>query len=216
MYSVVLMMALSGSPAEVPAFGNRGCRGCSGCSGCAGCYGCGGGCHGERRRLFGNRGCRGCHGCHGCSGYSCHGCSGYACHGCQGAACHGCHGGAACHGCQGGAAAMPAAKPPMKKPEPVKKPPEEKESMVPAPATIVVSLPAEAKLIVDNVVTKSTSATRTFISPELEQGKDFYYTLKAEIVRDGTPVSVSQRVTVRAGEETRVSFELPVATVAAK
>jgi uncharacterized protein (TIGR03000 family) len=86
-----------------------------------------------------------------------------------------------------------------------------------APATIVVSLPAEAKLTIDDAATQSTSATRVFASPALETGKEYYYTLKAEVVRDGKTVPVTKRIAVRAGEETRVTLDFPAATsVAAK
>jgi uncharacterized protein (TIGR03000 family) len=104
-------------------------------------------------------------------------------------------------------AAAPAA-------EPIKKPKGDKESKVPAPATIVVTLPAEAKLSIDDAATQATSATRVFASPALERGKDFYYTLKAEVVRDGKTVTASKRVAVHAGEETKVSLEFPAASLA--
>jgi uncharacterized protein (TIGR03000 family) len=77
-----------------------------------------------------------------------------------------------------------------------------------------VSLPADARLTVDETVTKSTSSTRTFVSPALETGKDFHYTLKAEVVRDGKTYTTIRRIAVRAGEETKVSLDIPVATVA--
>ncbi len=86
--------------------------------------------------------------------------------------------------------------------------------MVPAPATIVVSLPAEAKLLIDDAATISTSETRVFASPTLEPGKDFSYTLKGELVRDGRTLSTSRRVSVRAGEETRVQLDFPADSVA--
>jgi uncharacterized protein (TIGR03000 family) len=75
-----------------------------------------------------------------------------------------------------------------------------------APATITVSVPADAKLFVDDAATTSVSETRTFTSPTLNTGKDYHYTLKAEIVRQGQKLTASERVTVRAGEETKVSF----------
>ena len=53
------------------------------------------------------------------------------------------------------------------------------------------------------------SSRRVFVSPELPPGKPFHYTLKAEVLRDGKPVAVAERVTVRAGEETRVTLSLP-------
>jgi len=131
MYSVVLMMALSGG-GEAVDFGHRNsCHGCSGavvvssCSGavvgCSGSYGCSGavagyGCHGAAA-------CSGsCHGRHGGGlfsgggglfsrrgGHGCHGCSGsVACYGSSG--CYGgsvgCYGSSGCYGgsvgCYGG------------------------------------------------------------------------------------------------------------------
>jgi uncharacterized protein (TIGR03000 family) len=78
-----------------------------------------------------------------------------------------------------------------------------------APATIVVSLPAEAKLIIDDRTTVSTSAVRTFATPVLEAGKEYYYTLKAEVVRDGQTVTTTERVAVRAGQTSRISLDIP-------
>jgi uncharacterized protein (TIGR03000 family) len=92
------------------------------------------------------------------------------------------------------------------------KKPEGKE--VAAPATIIVSLPADAKLTVDDAPTTSTSSTRVLVSPTLEPGREFHYTLTAEITRDGKPQVTSQRITVRAGEETRVNLQFPTASVA--
>ncbi len=75
-----------------------------------------------------------------------------------------------------------------------------------APATIIVSLPAEAKLLVDGTPTASQSSERRLVSPVLQPGRDFHYTLTAEIVRDGQTVRQSQTIAVRAGQETRVPF----------
>jgi uncharacterized protein (TIGR03000 family) len=86
----------------------------------------------------------------------------------------------------------------------------------PAPATIVVSLPAEAKLFVDDKPTVSTSAVRTFASPVLQLGKDFEYTLRAELVRDGQKLVSSKTVLVRAGQESRVAIDFPALSVASK
>jgi len=92
--------------------------------------------------------------------------------------------------------------------------PASEEVSGPAPATIIVNLPAEAKLLVDEHATTSTSTTRVFASPALERGRDFSYTLTAELVLDGRPVQTSKSVTVRAGEETRVELVFPTASVA--
>jgi uncharacterized protein (TIGR03000 family) len=96
------------------------------------------------------------------------------------------------------------------------KPPKasDKKTELSAPASIVVSLPADARLTVDDTVTKSASATRRFATPALESGKEFHYTLKAEVVRDGKTYTAIRRVAVRAGEETQVTLDIPAATLA--
>ena len=202
MYSVVLLVALSGG-AETPA-----AYGCNGCD-CGGCYGCRGG----RFRQYGCQGCNGCT-CGGCNGgrggffrrSGCRGCSG--CYGCNG--CNGCRG---CSGCYGPAAApVTPAKPPEKMPVPKRS----EEARLAAPATIVVSLPADARLRVDDYITASKWCTRVFVSPTLDAGKEFFYTLTGEIQRAGKPVVATKRITVRAGEETRVELEFPAAAVASE
>jgi uncharacterized protein (TIGR03000 family) len=122
-----------------------------------------------------------------------------------------CAGGEMMAPAMGGPAAMPS-RPPEKVPPP-KAPTPEKEAALPAPATIIVSLPAEAKLLIDDAGTTSMSAQRAFVSPSLEPGKEFYYTLKGELERDGRTYTTSQRVLVRAGQETRVQLDFPAASV---
>jgi uncharacterized protein (TIGR03000 family) len=76
-------------------------------------------------------------------------------------------------------------------------------------AAILVHLPADAKLTVDDHATTSTSATREFITPPLERGRIFHYTLKAEFVRGGETIRVEKNVPVRADKETTVTLDLP-------
>jgi uncharacterized protein (TIGR03000 family) len=73
-------------------------------------------------------------------------------------------------------------------------------------ARITVRLPAEAKLFVDNTECPLTSATRTFSTPKLEQGKKYFYTLRAEALQNGQRVVQSQRVTMTAGQQVNVDF----------
>src|SRR5262245_26258268 len=165
MYSVVMMMAMTGAP-DMPAFGRRnGCDG-GGCHGYAGaCYGGNGGCrgysdgcgcHGGRAS---RRDRRGCHG--GCGGYTAGcGCCGQMNNCCQQSC--GCCGQMAsaysgCAGCDGCGGGMPMGAPPASTPAPPAMPPKNgkaAEAMLAAPATIVVSLPAEASLTIDGVATK--------------------------------------------------------------
>jgi uncharacterized protein (TIGR03000 family) len=257
MYSVVLMMAMTGGSDAPAGIFDHGCCGggysCSGCSGyscsgygCSGSGCCGGSCHGGGHKLFGGHGCcggghglfggHGCcggghglfsgHGCcggghglfggHGCCGgghglfgghgHGCCGgsgcCGGYACsggYGCSGSwgcAGSGCAGGWNCGGCAGGVMyGVPGTE--MKK---------EKEEEISAPATLVVKLPADARLLIDGNVTTSTSDVRTFRTPVLPAG-EFRYTLQAEIVRDGKTLTLTKNVNVRAGAETTLTFD---------
>jgi uncharacterized protein (TIGR03000 family) len=75
-----------------------------------------------------------------------------------------------------------------------------------AAATVVVSLPADAALFVDGDRVPMSSTTRTFKTPQLQGGRDYFYTMKAEMVRNGEKVEKSTRVIVRAGETARADF----------
>jgi uncharacterized protein (TIGR03000 family) len=81
------------------------------------------------------------------------------------------------------------------------------------PATILVSLPADARLTVDGEPTTSTTAQRRFVTPPLPAGRDYEYTFRAEIVRGDMTVAMTRKVTVRAGQQTDVRMDLPAAPV---
>lgn len=83
-------------------------------------------------------------------------------------------------------------------------------------ATLVVTLPADATLSIDDATTSSISANRVFVTPALEAGKEYEYTLKAQIVRDGKKQIVTEKVTVRAGKTSQVELKLPAASIAAQ
>jgi uncharacterized protein (TIGR03000 family) len=71
-------------------------------------------------------------------------------------------------------------------------------------ATVVVQLPPDARMWVDGKPADLTSATRSFVTPALESGRDYYYTIKAEASRSG--LAQTARVIVRAGQFSRVDF----------
>jgi len=256
MYSVVLMMAMTGG-ADVPAghFGHGSCYGgcygsysygcCGGYGnschggysyGCCGGYGnschggysygcCGGysyGCCGGGSRHHGRRH-HGGHGC--CGGYS----YGSSCYGssCYGSSCYGssygsCSGNWDCNcgtvmssGCYGGTVVPTAPAAPAEKLD--QKPVEQKkETRSAAPVTIIVSLPTDATLTIDDAVTSSKSSRRVFVSPALPIGREFSYTLKATFTKDGKPVVVSKDVVVHAGEEVAVKMDASLTGVASR
>ncbi len=76
------------------------------------------------------------------------------------------------------------------------------------PANIRVSVPTEASLTIDGRPTSSTSAIRRFVTPPLEEGKAYVYTMRAEFTRDGSTVTVERKVSVRAGQEIVVSLDV--------
>jgi uncharacterized protein (TIGR03000 family) len=94
------------------------------------------------------------------------------------------------------------------------KPKPEKSSAATAPATVIVSLPSEAKLSIDGAPTASASERRVFTSPSLEPGKTYHYSLTGELVRDGKTITATKLIEVRAGEETKVSLDFSQVTVA--
>jgi len=85
-----------------------------------------------------------------------------------------------------------------------------------APATIVVNLPENARLSIDGEQTRSTSTRRVFVSPTLEAGKEYTYTLQAEFNQDGKPVTITRDVSVRAGKEVNVKLEASMGGVASR
>jgi uncharacterized protein (TIGR03000 family) len=79
----------------------------------------------------------------------------------------------------------------------------------PASAHIIVALPEDARLFIDDEATTSKSDRRVFVSPPLPAGREYYYTLRAEVVRDDKLVSFSQKVVIRAGKIAEVQLTEP-------
>lgn len=207
MYSVLLMAALSTGASTPATFFHHGWHGGYGGCGGWGCWGCTG-CWGGHRGW-------GCNGGYGGAGHG----SGWGCNGCYGSwghwgtcyGCHGCYGCYGCYGCGGGTAVVPSQ--PMGIP-PAEEivPPKPKEDGKPAAmnprARLIVELPADAKLYVDDYASTATGKrTRTFNTPALESGQTYYYILRAEMVLNGEQVTETKRVLLRPGSVVRTSFE---------
>lgn len=73
-------------------------------------------------------------------------------------------------------------------------------------ATITVKAPPGATVYVDDRKTASTDPVRTFSTPALPAGREFAYVIKAELVRNGQPETLTQKVPFRAGERVTVDF----------
>jgi uncharacterized protein (TIGR03000 family) len=75
-----------------------------------------------------------------------------------------------------------------------------------APARLVIDVPEDARVFVDDHLMKSSSTHRVYASPKLDAGQAYYYDVRIEVDRDGKVVSANKRVIVRAGEEYTESF----------
>jgi uncharacterized protein (TIGR03000 family) len=103
-------------------------------------------------------------------------------------------------------------KPPVKPVEPPKKPTDKIEEETTGQATVIVTVPADAALYANGVKTRQTSTERHFITPPLEAGMIYTYTLSVEVMRNGQMVKESRQVDVYAGAEIRVAFDAADAT----
>lgn len=81
-------------------------------------------------------------------------------------------------------------------------------------ATVTVILPEGARLTVNDVAVNATGK-QTFNTPKLEKGKSYFYTVKAELNRDGRPATETRRVDVAAGKAVTVDFTKGTATLTA-
>jgi uncharacterized protein (TIGR03000 family) len=71
---------------------------------------------------------------------------------------------------------------------------------------VIVQLPADTSLTIDGVAVPGGSNVPPIVTPDLNPGKDYYYTLKAESLR-GDQAVLTKRVMVRAGATVRVQFD---------
>ena len=75
-------------------------------------------------------------------------------------------------------------------------------------AKITVTLPEDATLTVDGVACNLTSAKRTFATPTLQPGQQYYYNLTVRLMRDGEEVVDTKKVIFEAGKHVLVDAGL--------
>lgn len=75
-------------------------------------------------------------------------------------------------------------------------------------AVINVSVPAGAKIYVNDKVTSSTGTLRRFVSRDLEPGYKFEYEVRAEMRVDGRLVREVKKLEMTAGEAKELEFQL--------
>ena len=74
------------------------------------------------------------------------------------------------------------------------------------PVHIEVRVPAGAEIWFDDEKTVQAGTVRLFVSPPLPPGRDYTYEVRARWREDGSEVTQSRRVTVRAGQQVSVTF----------
>jgi uncharacterized protein (TIGR03000 family) len=73
-------------------------------------------------------------------------------------------------------------------------------------ARLVVELPSDARLTIDDHPIPVTEGRRSFNTPALEKGQTYYYDVKVEVMRNGKPVTDKRKVLIRAGDVVREDF----------
>jgi uncharacterized protein (TIGR03000 family) len=74
-------------------------------------------------------------------------------------------------------------------------------------ALIVIELPADAKLFINDQLKEATGQTIRYIqTPNLEDQDEYFYQVRVEVMRGGKTLSETKRVDFRAGRQVRVSF----------
>jgi len=74
-------------------------------------------------------------------------------------------------------------------------------------ARLIVEVPSDAKLFIDDKPMKTTSERRSFSTPALVEGESYFYEVRVELMRAGKPVTETKKVTIKAGEVARVDFK---------
>ncbi|MBM4071627.1 MAG: TIGR03000 domain-containing protein [Planctomycetes bacterium] len=90
--------------------------------------------------------------------------------------------------------------------------PKVKKTSGSAPATLIVCVPADATLTIDDRPTSSTSEMRVFTTPPLPVASEHTYTLRAQVTRDGMVRTETRQVIVRGGAQTQVRLDVPHST----
>ena len=74
-------------------------------------------------------------------------------------------------------------------------------------AVLNVALPLDAKVYVNEKLTKTPGQIRSYISRNLNRGRNYTYNLKVVAERDGKPVELHRKVVMRAGQKREIKFD---------
>lgn len=79
-------------------------------------------------------------------------------------------------------------------------------------ALLTVSVPTDARVLVNGTPTRSTGDLRRYVSRNLNPGFTYTYEVTAEAVIDGQPVTQTKTVHLQAGAEAQLAFDMQTAT----
>ena len=85
--------------------------------------------------------------------------------------------------------------------------PDQQTSTINGSALLSVSVPQDARILVNGVATRSTGEQRRYVSRNLIPGFEYTYEVKAEMVVDGKPVTRVKTVQLRAGQQAELAFQ---------
>jgi uncharacterized protein (TIGR03000 family) len=83
------------------------------------------------------------------------------------------------------------------------------EKAGPNQGRIVLEIPENSTLYVNNLQVQMPSPKGTLLTADLEPGKKYDYELKVEMLRDGKTVTQNRKVTISSGEAVFVMFADP-------
>jgi uncharacterized protein (TIGR03000 family) len=72
--------------------------------------------------------------------------------------------------------------------------------------TLVVEVPADAKIYVNDRLTSTPGEVREYVSRNLKPGYNYSYEVRAEVVRNGEKLVETKHVDLRAGQSNRLAF----------
>ena len=86
--------------------------------------------------------------------------------------------------------------------------PEKQTSLTVDSALLTVSVPTDARVLVNGMPTRSTGELRRYVSKNLNPGFNYTYEVTAEANVNGTPVTQTKTVHLRAGDQVELAFDL--------
>jgi len=82
----------------------------------------------------------------------------------------------------------------------------------PQPARVLIRVPPQARVWVENTPLTQTGADREMVSPPLDPSQKYHYTVKAEWVANGQTMTQERTVNIQGGQTSTVDFTAPEAS----